>query len=280
MEILKDDVLVKELNKTRKKISIRHYLNIYLFPTGMDNEGKPRYPLYYRIIFNKQSAKIKSTINVSYSLAEFKKISKEQKELMRREALLLTHIVSDTYCEVMNASNTNLNREDDSTHTAFEKQFLETNSLEDFAETESERIEKAFDINQIFNFYDFNSYELPVIVEKKLLNEMINFAHTIGQFEELEGIFNQTLTVNCYQILQFLKERNSVWKKFEKNYHPMIWFFNIYYFQFKNQSSDYEVIGATIVDFNFLNFKKTFLEFYQDMVYEELLIDIESLLNH
>lgn len=278
MEILKGDDLVEDINRTGKKISIRHYLNIYLFPTGTDKQGRPRFPLYYRLIFNKQTAKIKSTINVSYSLAEFKEVSLADKDLMRREALLLTHLVSDTYCEVINALNTNLNEESKSENSSFEKQFLDSNSLEDFATTESERIEKSFDINQIFNTYEFSSYELPVVVEKKILNDMITFSKALGQFDELEGIFSQSKTLNCYQILQYLKNKNSEWKKFEKRYHPLIWFFNIYYFQFKNQSVEYKIVGATIIDFYFLNFKNVFLEFYPDQDFKELLQNVEYLI--
>lgn len=270
MEVLMGDSLVERINYTRKKISIKHYLNVYLFPTGEDKNGKPRYPLYYRVIFNKQSVKIKSAVNTSFSLSEFKQLNDEQITLIKREALGLTFIVSSIYRNAIDAY----------TRPVKETNFLTNEYSQSEIPNGEEEVKQGFDINQIFNAFDYSHYELPNLIEQKLIELMANYAKRINHFDENEGIFKQPNGLNSYQLLQFLKNQNSEWKKFEKEYHPLIWFFNLYYYQFTSQCEEYKFLGATQIDFQFLDFQKIFLEHYPTEEFREVLENINSIINN
>ncbi len=274
IEVLEGDILVDKINLTRKKISIKHYLNIYLFPNGEDVSGSPRYPLYYRVIFNKQSVKIKSAIDIGLSLQEFNQLSTEQFELLRREALILTHVVNDIYTNVIEASSNNYG--DDLSLKALGYLNYSVNA----GVNASEIVKQSFDINQIFNTFNFNDLELPLVVEKKILQNLSSFAVSINKYQEYEGIFKQTRNINSYQLLQFLKSQNNEWTAFEERYHPLIWYFNLYYHQFTNQSTNYQSLGATQIDFEYLDFKKQFLEYYDGKDFEILIEDISNLLKY
>ena len=109
---------------------------------------------------------------------------------------------------------------------------------------------------------------------------MSSFAVSINKYQEYEGIFKQTRNINSYQLLQFLKSQNKEWTAFEERYHPLIWYFNLYYHQFTNQSTNYQNLGATQIDFEYLDFKKQFLEYYNGKDFEILIEDISNLLKH
>ena len=273
IEVLDGDILVDKINLTRKKISIKHYLNIYLFPNGEDVSGSPKYPLYYRVIFNKQSVKIKSAVDIGLSLQEFNQLSNEQFELLRREALTLTHVVNDIYTKVIEASSNNYGDEQNLKALGY------LNYSVNAGVNPSEIIKQSFDINQIFNTFYFNDFELPLIIEKKILQQLISFAVSINKYQEYEGIFKQTKNINSYQLLQFLKFQNNEWAEFEERYHPLIWYFNLYYHQFTNQSFKYQHLGATQIDFEYLDFKKQFLEYYQEEIFSNLIENISEVLN-
>lgn len=272
IEVLTGDVLVDKINLTRKKISIKHYLNIYLFPNGEDVSGSPKYPLYYRVIFNKQSVKIKSAVDIGLSLQEFNQLSTKQFELLRREALALTHVVNDVYTNVIEASSNNYG--DDLNLKALGYLNYSVNA----GVNASEIVKQSFDINQIFNTFNFNDLELPLVIERKILQNISSFAVSINKYQKYEGIFKQTRNINSYQLLQFLKSQNKEWTAFEERYHPLIWYFNLYYHQFTNQSTNYQSLGATQIDFEYLDFKKQFLEYYNSKDFEILIEDISNLL--
>lgn len=273
IEVLTGDVLVDKINLTHKKISIKHYLNIYLFPNGEDVSGSPRYPLYYRVIFNKQSVKIKSAVDIGLSLQEFSQLSSELFELLRREALILTHVINEIYNNVIEASSRNYG--DDLNLKALGYLNYSVNA----GTNADEIIKQSFDINQIFNTFNFNDLELPLIIEKKILQKLSNFAVSINKYQEYEGIFKQTKNINSFQLIQFLKSQSEEWSEFEKRYHPLLWHFNLYYYQFTNQSTNYQSLGATQIDFEYLDFKKQFLEYYDGKDFEILIEDISNLLN-
>lgn len=274
IEVLTGDVLVDKINLTHKKISIKHYLNIYLFPNGEDVSGSPRYPLYYRVIFNKQSVKIKSAVDIGLSLQEFSQLSSELFELLRREALILTHVVNEIYNNVIEASSRNYG--DDLNLKALGYLNYSVNA----GTNADEIIKQSFDINQIFNTFNFNDLELPLIIEKKILQKLSNFAVSINKYQEYEGIFKQTKNINSFQLVQFLKSQSEEWSEFEKRYHPLLWHFNLYYYQFTNQSTNYQSLGATQIDFEYLDFKKQFLEYYDSKDFEILIEDISNLLKY
>lgn len=254
IEILEGDTIVNKINLTKKKISIKHYVNTYLFPVGEAENGESQFPLYYRVIFNKQSIKIKSAVNMAFSKSEFNNLTEFQINLIRYEALTLTHIVNGIYLEILNADKGDKN---------FEK-----------------RVSEEFDINQIFNAFDYSRYELPFVIEKRLIEEVQFYAIETGQHAEFEYLFNQMNYLNSYQLLQFLKSKNDEWNTFEQYYNPLIWFFNLYYYQFKNSSEQYKYLGATQVDFEYLNFKKLFLEYFPNEEFKNLIGQIKNLLQN
>jgi hypothetical protein len=133
IEILEGDRSVSQINHTYKKVSIKHYPNNYIKEVGFDENQNKRFPLYYRIIFNKQSVKIRSNIVRAYSKEEFtlSKLSKEDKKLIYREALILTYIVSDTYVKTI--------------HQALQE-----------VEADRSTIEKSFDINNLFTNFSIH----------------------------------------------------------------------------------------------------------------------------
>ncbi|AFK04328.1 hypothetical protein Emtol_3199 [Emticicia oligotrophica DSM 17448] len=272
MEVLLTDNLVDSVNNTRKKISIKHYLNTYLFPTSKDSNGEDRYPLYFRVIFNKQSVKIKSAINTSYSLTEFQHLKDEDILQIRREALALTNIVSSIYCNIIKAFT------DTSNQAYITNLFPENYNWAGDMPYSLEQVKRGFDINQVFNSYDYNQYELPYLVEQKLIEAMADYAKYINDYDDYVGIFEQSKGLNSYQLLQFLKSEKAEWKIFEEQFHPYIWFFNLHYFQFKNLCKEYRVLGATQIDLQYLNFKKMFLEHYPDDNFKQMIENIEHLI--
>lgn len=233
IEILDDDRLVLHVNHTSKKVSIKHYPNNYMNGVGVDENQKERYPLYYRVIFNKQSVKIKSNIVRAYSKEEFdlNKLSKEDKKYIYREALVLTYIVSDTYVKTIS---------------------------EALKETEEDRasIEKSFDINHLFNNFSIHDYELPKIIEEKLLDMILNESENEPYRDEILNMFKYSSELNPYQLLQFLKFKNKPkWDEFENRFHPKIWFFNFYYYHFVKNHNEYEYVGVTALDLRYFDYE-------------------------
>ena len=166
IEILENDYLVSKINTTSKKVSIKHYPNNYMNNVGLDENQHKRYPLYYRIIFNKQSVKIKSNVIRAYSKSEFEleKLSKEDINYIRREALVLTNIVADTYNKSINQA------------------LIETDK-------DKSSIEKSFDINTLFHQFSIRDYELPKIIEDKLLEMILSVSNNEPYHSEIFNLF-------------------------------------------------------------------------------------------
>lgn len=295
IEILADDNMVNIINYTGKKISIKHYVNTYLFPVKIDEKGNNYFPLYYRVIFNKQSVKIKSNINKVYSPDNFmvEKISQKDKHLMRREALALTHIVSKTFTEVIDKAIEEYKKEKWQGH-------------ESLSEV-SKNISNEFDINQIFGSFNFHQFELPFLVESRLLEEIQEYAKILNEDEDILGLFNHGGNMNAFQLLQYLKTKNNKWLDFEQRFDKNIWFFNIHYYKFLSHSNEFKILGATYPDlilsdaksynfstlqinslfdedlnlddsFNFKSFSTAFSEFYQGTEIENLIYQVGNIL--
>ena len=45
IEVLEGNSIVSEINNTGKKVSIKHYLNTYLFPVGRNENDQLLFPL-------------------------------------------------------------------------------------------------------------------------------------------------------------------------------------------------------------------------------------------
>lgn len=230
IEVLEGNSIVSDINKTGKKVSIKHYLNTYLFPVGRNENDQLLFPLYYRVIFNRQSVKIKSSIQKVFSAEEFviEELSDENKKLMEREALTLTYVVSKIYTEVIDVQKRQ--QVDTEKPSKQEKQALE------------------FDINQIFSDFDYSEYELPAIIDSALLSKMQEFAVSIGQESQLSTLISYSKRTNPYHLLQYLIPKDKRWKDMEKQLHKNVWFFNFYYNDFVSQQNKYQDLRASITD--------------------------------
>jgi hypothetical protein len=252
LDVLKDDKILLEINETGKKISVKHFLNTSLFPSGEDEKGNMRFVLYYRVIFNKQSIKIRSVSNNSYSIEEFESLSKDDLHLLFREALAVTFIVNKVYVSVERMTNRLINPGE-----GFDL--------------------SNFDINFIFDSFSFKDYELPKVVNNFLINEIIEFALENNLKDDFIEILKIKNNFNASHTLQFLKGKNSVWTIFEEKFDKELWFFEMYYEEFKNNSLSYKLVGATEVDFVMLNFRNDFSFFFSDK-FSDLLQNIERLM--
>lgn len=235
IEILDGNKLVAKVNITFKKISIKHYPNSYMNEVGLDEKGNKRYPLYFRILFNKQSVKIKSAIARNYSKNEFEleKLSEEDKSYMRREALILTYIVSGTYTKTIQEASKDFN-------------------------VEMEFIRKSFDINSLFKNFSITQFELPKLIENKLLDIIMSEAESETYKDDILNILQYSNEINAYHLLQFLKLKDKdKWDNFEKWYHPKLWFFNFYYYDFISSFKEYKYSGITSMDLKFNILKET-----------------------
>lgn len=241
IEILDFNKDVSIINQTGKKISIKHYLNTYLFPVGETEDKELLFPLYYRVIFNRQSVKIKSNIKKPFAESKFniETLSEVDKLLMEREALALTYIINEIYNNVW------------------------ISRMKDESASREQRVENDFDINQIFSSFKYSDFELPAVINKILLGKIQKNAILLKQNVEVDKLLNRSETLNAFQLLQFLKAQNSEWIKFEESLHSQIWFFDLHYFNFLDCTDKYNDLGATVIDVIYQDFEKNFAEYCQ-----------------
>ena len=288
IEVLLRNDLVNSVNKTRKKISIKHYLNTYLFPVGENYDGEPLYPLYYRVIFNKQSVKIKSSINKAFSIREFETgefsdISDGLGNddfywnLMTREALSLTHIISDFFVKGIKAAEQEINPEFQNKQYIIDEYRYQSENFK-YQQEAVQNVIQNFDINILFRNFDFSNYELPAIVEEKLFDAIDLFALTNDLGYDVDAFFLHRDKFNAYQYIQFLKDRNNKWGELENQFSKSIWFFNIYYYQFISHSKYYKDLGATIIDLLYLDFDKKLSELLAGSEIKEDITNIKTLI--
>ena len=286
IEVLGDNDLVKHINKTHKKVSIKHYLNTYLFPVGENDNGELLYSLYFRVIFNKQSVKIKSSINKAFSVREFEAgefgvvdyvFGRDSFywDLMTREALSLTYIISDFFIKGINAAEKEINP---LAHYNLAG-VIDDQDDRRYKEEAIQSVIQNFDINLLFKNFKFSDYELPSIIEDKLFDAIDLFSLKYDLGHDVDMFYLHRDKLNAFQYVQFLKSNNSAWEKFEKRFPKSIWFFNIHYYQFISHSREYKNLGATIVDLLYLDFDKKLIDSPAGREIEKVLIDIKQLVN-
>ena len=243
IEILDFNKDVSIINQTGKKISIKHYLNTYLFPVGETEDKELLYPLYYRIIFNRQSVKLKSNIKKPFAENKFniESLSETDKSLMEREALALTYIINEIYNNVW------------------------ISRMKDDSASQEQRVENDFDINQIFSSFKYSDFELPAVINKILLGKIQKNAILLKQNVEVDKLLNRSETLNAFQLLQFLEAQDSEWIKFEASFRLQIWFFDLHYFNFLEHTNIYNDLGATVTDVIYKDFNKYFSEYCQEL---------------
>jgi hypothetical protein len=223
-----------------------------LFPVGDDSNGNQRYPVYYRIIFNRQSVKLKSNTNLALSKIEFEQLTEQNWKMLTREALFLTYLVNSIYNKVLTETNRY--------PTPFQMGI------------------ENFDINRIFHDFNFGQYELPSVVNRILLSKIELFSKN-NNLNEISFDLLST-NFNAFQLLTFLVLKNKIWEKFKNEYNSLIWFFNIEYATFKSGSTLYEDFGATEVDLLFLDFSKSFSEKQSSKEYSTFLLELDALIRN
>lgn len=254
IEILVGEYLVDKINHTDKKISIRHYLNTYLAETGVDDKQKSQYALYVRIIFNRQTVKIKSNTNFSFSRTQFMDRTDEVSDILKREALAYTFIINK---EFKNGSK-----------------FIKQHHPDNFKDNNNHSFE--FDVTKLFETFDYSRYQLPYLINQELLNLIKG---ELSKPSDYSFLFDNGTINNAYHLLSFLKNENEEFPILEGKINTMIWFFNFHYNKFIKSNQSYSRLGATMVDLKYLNFGKDFCDFYgNDIEFNNLMNDINELL--
>jgi hypothetical protein len=251
IEILKDNWLEQTINKTKKKISIKHYLNIYLQSVSSDSEKEPKYPLYVRVIFNRQSIKVKSAINGAFSKTEFLSLKEDTLELLQREALTLTYFINSNFFDTMG--------------------HISKSSLPEKA------FNYEFSINKLFENYSYEKLTIPYLLNKALIREIVNFASLNSLNSHIGFLFRNTESLNAFQFYQYLLSVDSKWKKFEESYNG-IWFFTFHYKIFLNTNSKYASLGASLVDFEYLGFGDSINDFTKSIQLDYSAVDLKTIL--
>jgi hypothetical protein len=242
IEILGNNSIVRIVNNTQKKISIKHYLNTYLFPIGETESKELLFPLYYRVIFNRQSVKIKSNIKTPFPESKFKieSLSEIDKLLLEREALALTYIIDEIYNNVR------------------------VSKMRDETALIEQRVEDEFDINQIFGSFKYSDFELPAVINRLLLKKIQENSVLLKENQEVDKFLNRSENLNAFQLLQFLKAQSSEWEIFETKFHPQIWFFDLHYFNFLDFTDLYNDLGATVIDVLYIDFNEKFMSYCEE----------------
>jgi hypothetical protein len=239
IEVLEGDKFVGDINKTGKKVSIKHYVNHYILPVSLNDKNEEEFPIYCRIIFNRQSVKLKSATHLTSSLNDFDNVVEQHLNLLLREALALTEHVSTTYQEF------------------------------------PESYQTSFDIKNIFDLFSFYQLTLPRLVEQKLFDQLSEAVSNRDEEKKYEFITDKSY-VNPFHALQFLKKEDDYWVTFEKSFHPMIWFYPFYHDKFIAESPKYKNLDATLVDLKHLDFKKDFMDYFRSPAHEGLIEEVEN----
>lgn len=237
------------VNKTNKKITIKHYLNMYNRPTVGNTEtvNDPsiwKYSVYVRITFNRLTTKIKSATDLNCTVNELNSPNDLHKNLFERESLFLIDHISRQYEAYGGSQNFNINSE----------------------------------------FYDFSyeDYELDKIVDQLLIMSMKDFMPKNGLFDEDSTLFNGGLyKISPLELLTYLTKINPVWNEFRNKYSDEIWTWKVLYQRFKDNNYDFAHLGASVVDFTHGNFRNAFLQSQVSKTssINKIIKDIESLLN-
>lgn len=263
------DDFASELSIPGKKIAIKYYLNIYLKATEYisqlkdekNNSSDPKFQLYVRIIFNRQSVKIKSKLNVSLTLNEFDELIEicaepegfkaEKKELylkMIREAATLTNVVKNEYEKVIDNDRTGM-------------------------------LIHTFDFSYLFSTYRYENFELPKIINEILIEQIISFSKSFKNTDFIEYLLNESLELNAFQLISFLKTQDNKWLEFEKRLDENIWMFEFKYYEFKFNNPKYLLMGATLADFKYLDFIEDFQKYFKTIEFKGLIESIRTLID-
>ncbi len=247
---------IELVNKTDKKITIKHYLNLYIRPV-VDNDETERDPtlwrhsVYVRITFNRLTAKIKSAANLWCTVSEFNTLSEDIKKLLDRESMFLMDHISRAYI-------------------SFGRQTGRRKNMEEF------------DVNKLLEGFKYEDYELDNIVNQLLIQSMVTYLAQEFPNEDIsllndvsEGIHK----ISPLELFTYYSKTIPSLSEFKEKYADEIWTWKILYRNFKNNNAEYNRLGASVLDLTHGDFKKNFIESNpaHNSVYIKIIEDIQAL---
>ncbi len=238
IEFLKqDDPLYKKVNKTGKKITIKHYLNFINPIIGIyKNKEVEIYPLYVRVTFNRQSTKIRSLLaSTRISIEEFQEISGDTLLSIKREALHIMHIINENYKYELEENSDKANR----------KQFL------------------SDILTGHFNHYD----SLCECVNEALFERMRNANIDNGKISDFYVTGGQSGDFSASELLDYLSVTEPVWNRFKCEIGDVFRYFRLFYCEFVYENWHYHYFPINIADALYFDFKDKFLTFLQKKGY-------------
>lgn len=233
IEVLAGDKLLEQVNTTGKKITIKYYLNDSLKPLYFDDLDAPYYRLYIRVIFNRQSIKIRSYSNFELKEKWFNELNNESLYLLKREALTIAHYLSSNYYEY-NPDNPYSAQDDE------------------------------FNLSEVFETFNYNDHSIVNFVERYLEAEVIAEIQRKGQDKDALYLTVGHFQHNPFQLLKFLQSTDKSWLKFEDKFDKKIWFFAMLHNKFAAKSDQYRTLDATLIDAKLLTYAAEFTEFYKN----------------
>ncbi|RDB03845.1 hypothetical protein [Runella aurantiaca] len=245
------------VNFTDKKITVKHYLNLYIRPVVDNDETEKdptlwRHTVYVRITFNRLTAKIKSATNLWCTVNELNTLSKDIQKLLDRESMFLMDHISRAYL-------------------SFVRQNRSQTTMEEF------------DINKLLEGFKYEDYELDNIVNKLLNQSMITYLTQEFPNEDtslLKEAIHGTYNISPLELFTYYSKTIPSLSQFKEKYADEIWTWKVLYINFKNTNSEYNRLGASILDFTHGDFKKAFIESNptHNSLYIKIIDNIQALL--
>lgn len=249
---------IKMVNKTNKKITIKHYLNTYVRPIvgNEDTEKDPalwRHAVYVRITFNRLTAKVKSATDLWCTVQEFNDINSDVQRLFERETLFLMDHISRAFLK-----------------------FEEVNGTWDSL--------MVFDINEFLEGFSYENFELDNVVDRLLIQSMTDYLstnHTEIDYSALIDVREGMYKISPLELLSYYNESIPALSEFKKKYSEEIWTWKILYRVFKKENVEFNRLGASVLDLTHGEFKSAFMQSYPlyNLLICRILADVESLIN-
>ncbi len=226
-----NDWKINAVNETSKKITIKHYLNLYIRPYVTDEQEekdptKWKHAVYVRITFNRITAKIKSATNLWCTLEEFDNQTEEIAKLLERESLFLIDYVSRNYTKTNNVI-----------------------------------VQEEFNVNELFHDFEYSLYELDKVVDRLLVKSMVQYLE-LDQgtlyFEVLEQAIAGDYSIGPLELLTYFELQSSSIEGFKDKFSDMLWTWKVLYQIFKLSNNQYGQLGANVLDYQNGDFKQAF----------------------
>ena len=277
-------------HKAEKKVTVTHFLNTKINfakqeSLPWDDEETNRFPIYVKVIFNKRTHIFRSLIeDLIQDEEEFELLLKDidYQYTFQREKKFIEYYLTQTYYRYLAHHSDNEKWAIKNYHFDF--------SLNGYLYKDNE-INKSIDYALKFEIYNFANQLITDELEQKegesnSIDEIDNDNFKI--IEEtleiryrpiVEAVQNSTSNITALELLNFYELRDARFKSIRKKFSSEIWHFNIFYCLFVEDAYQYQVLGATIVDFIEGDFKEHFIFYCKEYKkeIELILADIETL---